>query len=66
MYLINLKSKTWRREGSDDVRTPDGTFTHINNLEIGSTLRLICPPHVEGAVARVIYSTPIQSIEEVD
>ena len=63
---------TWGRfrEEPDDpsaplpVRTKTGDLTKFPEIEIGKSMTLMCPPFVEGAVVRALYTSPVVEIIE--
>jgi hypothetical protein len=62
VYVIDTHGGVWvrfRGEGATAMRTMSGEFLYMNEPRVGSSLVLVCPPFVAGALYRVIISTPI-------
>lgn len=68
-YLIDHDDRVWHREdnpASPLVRTANGVFIRISEIQEGDSVFLLCPPIVKGAVARIIRTTAVQRIEHFD
>lgn len=61
-YVIDHDERIWRRAinpNSPYVRTSNGVFWMSTTIEIGRSVYLLCPPLAEGAILRVISTTPV-------
>lgn len=76
VYLLDREKMTWKRErlrdytieqdGTtvDEVRTADGTIDKWPRLVTGESMILFGPPITEGAVGRMIATSPILEVSE--
>jgi hypothetical protein len=69
VYLIDHDKKTWTKtketERSGLLRTPDGSFTSVF-IEMGRGMEILCPPFIEGAIARLIYTSDVVRVERLE
>ena len=67
-FKIDQVNKTWERTDktgdSGNLRDESGTFFEITEAIIGEPLTLKCPPRVEGALYRLIITSPITAVEQ--
>jgi hypothetical protein len=67
VYVIDASAGVWvrfRGERASAMRTISGELLYMKEPRVGSSLVLVCPPIVSGALYRVIMSTPIECIRE--
>lgn len=68
VYRIDPKTRTWERitkaAPSGVLQTEQGKYNGCAPVEIGKGLALFCPPLESGNV-RLIYTSDVVSIEEV-
>ena len=66
-FHIDTINKTWARidktGDSGNLRDESGGYIDMRQPVIGESLKLLCPPRVEGAVMRAIITSPIKEIE---
>lgn len=77
VYLIDDDRKTWERYNEDPqhhgVRDKDGTtgaaakgeFMELKGVELGRSMRIICPPMTKGTYCRLVATTSITEIKEL-
>jgi len=68
VYLLNRSRMSWRRASSSKypIRTDNGSLLEWPSIEVGKPLILIGPPLTEGADVRVISTSLITEIKEVE
>ncbi len=67
-YIIDTTLKTWKRKkGIDatDIRTDEGKYHNISEIELGQRVTMECDPLTEDASFRLITSTPIIALDTV-
>jgi len=67
VYKIDETAHRWSRitttDESGGLRTEDGDFGEVNEVEVGKPMMIMCPPIVEHANCRVIYTSPVIKVE---
>lgn len=68
VYILDKEAMTWERTGVSgyELRSRSGTLLEWPTIKIGSCLELWCPAFVEGAMGRIIMSTPVVNVREYD
>ena len=66
-FEINTQEKTWARidatGDSGNLRDESGTYISLYSPSIGQPMTLLCPPRVDGALARMIRTANVVKIE---
>jgi hypothetical protein len=64
-YTIDTERKQWYRPSNADsmeVRTSGGEYVTISPIVVGEPVTIVCPPIVEGALARIITTSAVKEI----
>lgn len=61
VYAVDDTTKVWAST-STSTRSDGGDFYERSPVIMGEPVTLVCPPFVEGAVARLIHTSPVVEI----
>jgi hypothetical protein len=66
-YLVDHAERVWRRGDNQDspkVRTSNGVFYFVSEIEAGYDVIFICPPIVDGSAFRLIRTTRVVRVSQ--
>ncbi len=68
VYTLDTLAKTWKRvkksDNSGKLRTEEGPYYDVAQLEVGRAMVLICPTIDQSDTVRMVVTSKVQRIEK--